>query len=813
MKAIFCFGTSLLAVAGGNFAAAQEVSDDTIIVTATRRAESIQDVPIAVTVVTGELAENAGVEDIRDLQQLAPTLDAVTGQSAATSVGLFIRGAGTAGDNPGFEPGVGVFIDGVFRSRAGAALAELPPIEQIEILRGPQGTLFGRNTSAGALSVSTQGPDIQPGGFIEATYGNFDETEVRGMLTGPVSDDLFLRLDANWRQRDGIIDDLNTDRSFNTIDRFSVRGQASWENDTTTLRVIADYFATDEQCCAGVNEDPGATGPVVEQLAQGVGLIGIPLSDTDEREVAYSPNRDVSEEINDWGLSAELNHELGSMTFTSITAYRDWEVTRNQDVDFSGIDRAYRDDYESGLVDFTQEFRLQGEAFDGRLDWLVGAFTLAEELTLTDRVRFGAQANAYVDALFAFNPDAGFEFFDTFGPAVPEFGQVLLAIDPGLQAAAGADPAIAALLTSPLPGAAEGDGQQADRFEVDTFAFAPFTHNIIDVTERLRLTVGLRYNYEEKEISANLDAINATSEFLLDPANALYTGLIVANVPDFVLLSSNPAVNSEFNGQYEGDRSDSEFTGTLKLAFDLTEGTTVYGGYDRGFKSGGYNLDRSGFDTTLLGGNGAQIEDLEFDAETVDAFEVGLKSQFDGGVTFNLAAFHQTFSDYQELSFVGSNFVVRNVEEFITRGVEIDGTWSPVDDLSLQFGYTAFDVEEDGANASDETDEVTHRATAAATYTPLIGNGLRGLLHLDARYVSNNELDDAALVIDEGAFTNVNGRIGLATEDQRYAVEVYAENIFDEYYNLASFTVPEQQASSVYGSMPRFYGVRARIRY
>ena len=144
-------------------------SDNEIIVTATRRDQAAQDVPLAVSVVGGEQLANAGVVDIRGIQQLAPSLKTTTGQSSATGAVLSIRGIGTAGDNPGFEPAVGVFIDGVFRSRAGVALAELPPIERVEVLRGPQGTLFGRNTSAGALNITTQKPKLELGGYVEGT--------------------------------------------------------------------------------------------------------------------------------------------------------------------------------------------------------------------------------------------------------------------------------------------------------------------------------------------------------------------------------------------------------------------------------------------------------------------------------------------------------------------------------------------------------------------------------------------------------------------------------------------------------------------
>ncbi|HVJ02896.1 MAG TPA: TonB-dependent receptor plug domain-containing protein, partial [Sphingomonas sp.] len=191
-----------------------------IVVTATRRNETVQSVPIAITAIGPELLQNAGVDNIRDLEQLAPSLQSSTGQSSATGTTIYIRGITTGGDNPGFEPAVGVFIDGVFRARAGVAISELPELERVEVLRGPQGTLFGRNTSAGALSIYTAQPQFDLGGYVEGTYGNYNAYGVRGAITGPVSEQLALRLDAGYRKRDGFIQDANSDRAINDINRW-----------------------------------------------------------------------------------------------------------------------------------------------------------------------------------------------------------------------------------------------------------------------------------------------------------------------------------------------------------------------------------------------------------------------------------------------------------------------------------------------------------------------------------------------------------------------------------------------------------------
>jgi len=805
-------------------------SDNEIIVTATRRDQAAQDVPLAVSVVGGEQLANAGVVDIRGIQQLAPSLKTTTGQSSATGAVLSIRGIGTAGDNPGFEPAVGVFIDGVFRSRAGVALAELPPIERVEVLRGPQGTLFGRNTSAGALNISTQKPKFEMGGYAEASYGNLDEIEVKAGVTGPVTEQLALRLDGGYHKRDGYITDVNSDNRINNLDRYFVRGQALFENEDVSFRLIGDYAKTDEVCCGAVNTLSGlaifpgidtstnsalalvATNVIrnfagVPTLGGTAGTVGIPAYAPGSRSMAVTPGRDLAEAVNEWGVSGELNWNFGNATLTSITAYRDWDAKRNQDIDFSGLDRAYRDNYRTSIKDFTQELRLQGTAFNDKLDWLIGGFYLNEKLTLNDTVRFGAQADQYVDGVInglSRSPTllTGVQLFGTLGPLVPVFGGV------------------------PLPRTPAGAGQQNDAYKVDTQAFAAFTHNIINFTDNLSLTLGLRYNHETKDIDTDLNSVVPACSFFLSPESAAYrAGLQAAGLygPAF-LLTCNPTVNSEFNGVRSGDRSESEFTGTAKLAFKVNDDILVYGGYDRGYKSGGYNLDRGSFDTVLLGGNGAQIEDLEFGNETVDAYEIGLKTNFTRQFQFNASLFYSDFKNYQSNRFSGTNFVVLNFDKLVSKGVELESIIRPHPDLAFNLGYTYVDAKATdasplagGDNGRQASNQPKHTITGAMTWTPEISAGVGGLFHVDFRQQSDAfPLNDplARRFTANDGFGIVNMRAGVNFGDGKYSIEGYVENLFDTYYNITAFPIPEQGNSyAVYPSAPRFYGVRVAAKF
>lgn len=858
-----------------------------VVITATRRNETVQDVPIAVTAVPATLLENAGIEDIRGLEQLAPSLQSSTGQSSATGTTLYIRGITTAGDNPGFEPAVGVFIDGVFRARAGVAISDLPQLERVEILRGPQGTLFGRNTSAGALSIFTAQPAFELGGYIEGSYGNYNAFELKGAVTGPVSDQLALRVDAGYRKRDGYIEDVNSDRTFNNVDRWYARGQALYDTSTFSLRLIADYYETDEQCCGAISAVRGSFAPLIQGIAAAQGrtglfvgtnrtVNGLPTTvDPEQRRMAVSPNRDLSERVRDWGVSAEINAELGDVKFTSITAYRDWRVRRNQDVDFSGIDRAYREGYRNELADFTQELRFQGSAFGGVLDWLVGGFFLNETNDVYDTVRVGADGNRYVDSIF--NALAGptfgtpLQFYGSLGPSVPTFGQVILnpAAPPTaygaaaplvgcFRTAAGTAPSgtipvpvcnalgfsptpvpgLAALAAGTLPGVASGQGNSND-YRVKTNAFAVFTHNIVNLSDKLTLTLGARWNYEKKDLTATVSNNTGSCTFFNqvragNTAAVQYANLLrqLGLFNNLFLLSCNPAINSEFNGSYAHDRDESKITGTAKLAYKVNSDILVYGGYDRGYKSGGYNMDQATFDSVLLGGNGPQASDLAFGSESVDAYEIGVKTQWGRAFTFNVAAFYQKFSDLQSLVFSGNNFVVQNVDSTTSKGVELESIIQPVREFTVRLGYSYIDAKYDadnnfvgtplqGQEGRQVSNQPKHTVTIASTWTPQITSGIRGLVHVDMRYNSEvnipsnnpNPVTGRTALFNPG-YALLGARVGLQSDDGKKSLEFFVENLTNQYYHITGFAVPEQTGNyAAYPGLPRFFGVKARVGF
>ncbi len=888
--------------AGAAHAQGAGVSDE-IIITATGRAAAIQDVPLAVTAVTGEALENAGVTDLRDLQQLAPSYRFFTGQSNSAGTTAYIRGLGTGGDNPGFESAVGYFIDGVYRNRSGVALTDLPEIERVEVLRGPQGTLFGRNTSAGAISVVTAGPDFETHAWMSATAGDYDLANASAGVTGALVEDVLAgRLDISGATRDGFIKDVNTGDKVNDRDRSSARAQLLWDiGPNASLRLIADAAQTDELCCAAVTLASTAVVPgfsipnVVNGIAAGHGLVGtVSPPNPEGRAFASTPGRPYGEAVEEWGVSGQLDWDLGEVNLTSVTALRNWEAERAQDVDFSGIDRAYRDGYTSQFETTSQEIRLQGEW--GRVNWLVGGYYSSEKLELRDTIRFGADAKAYVDTfavgitpILAGSP---IQLFGTFpqafsnvigGTGIPNaLGAIALAggyaqitgdatptsaeafayaANPGNPGAATLQATYnntAALLAASGPISGEG---QDDNYGVDTTTIALFTHNEIALSDNLTLTIGARYNHEEKDFDATIAQIELTPAALstcqlltlavqgqlpaplasLGPAITSPGVGLLAQLGPLAPLVCSPAINEQALGSYADKREDNEWNGTASLAYDITDDLMVYGSFSRGYKAGGYNLDRLGFNFALTGLTGApdatvapSSNDLEFKPEFVDAVELGWKwSSFDGGLTLNGAIYYQAITDYQLLAFTGFNFATQNVSDAVSQGAELDFQLRPMDHLTIQGGVAYNDAYYDapvsdgapGGEVLPAGTKFTHAPewtlTSAITYRQPIGETLEALFYLDGRWNSEYAVQTFGRnpATDNDAFATFNARVGLGPQDQRWSMEVWGRNITDEFYHLGAFAVPEQAFASlggnynIYPSEPRTWGVTLRARY
>jgi outer membrane receptor protein involved in Fe transport len=803
---------------------------DAIVVTAQRREQSLQDVPVVVTAVSEQMLDDAGARDIKDLQILVPGLT-VTSTSSETVTTARIRGVGTVGDNPGLESSVGVTIDGVYRPRNGVGFSDLGEISRIEVLKGPQGTLFGRNTSAGVINVITEAPSFNFGVEAELTAGNFGQYGAAASVTGPLGldDRLAGRLYFARRVRDGFYsvrtgEGPRTETEDQDQDFYTVRGQLLFNiSDDTSLRIIGDFTSREENCCAAVQLRTGPTGAIINALATDEGVLS-PARPFDR--VAFS-NRPTSQRITDNGVSAELNHEFTlfgeDATITSLTAYRAWDSENGQDSDFTTADLLYRPDdgtFAQTFQTLTQEVRLAGSA--GRLDYLVGGFFASEDLTRPDRFLAGADYEAYL----------------------------------GLLLSNGTNPAQVAALTGIPFGQNFPSGTGfLDRYAQDTRSAALFTHNIFNITDQLDVTFGLRYTAEDKRlISSFNNSDNARACTAIQGRVPLLIGagaLTPAQAQQAVGLLCLPFFNNSFNNRRTvQERSENELTGTGKISYRPTDDLLLYLSYARGYKSGGFNLDRSITANGLpTGGQGIiAVRDTSFPAEFVDSYEAGFKSTLlDGQLLFNATAFNQIFENFQLNTFLGTTFVVESIPEVTSVGVDADLIYlTPIDGLTVQGGLTYANTEYGDFTAGDLSNPARFQqlqllpgqrlsfapefsGTASFTYERPIGS-LVGRVFLGAKYSSEyNTGSDLLPFKTQEAFTLINGRVGLGTDDDRIRVELFAQNLTDEEYNQVVFNQTlqgtafpatgayNQAADTVtYGSFlgqPRTFGVTLRVKY
>ncbi|UNU43793.1 TonB-dependent receptor [Sphingopyxis sp. YF1] len=678
--------------------------DDTIIVTATRRSELLSDVPIAVSAVSGDTLEKTGATDVRALGQVAPSL-LVSGATSEVNFTARIRGIGTVGENPGLESSVGLFIDGVYRSRTGVGLSELGDIERVEVLRGPQGTLFGRNSTAGLINIVTKGPDLN--GFAgkgSISYGNYDYWRVDGMINAPLGETAAVRIDGVWQQRDGFLKNVTPgEADINDRDRWLVRGQLLFEpSDALKFRLIADYSERKENCCGGILLNPvrnlsrGPDGfPVASAntllpLLQAIGANHqvAPAGTSFIRQQATTPGVDYRSDTKDWGVSGELTWDLGGASLTSITAYRDYKNAQGQDADFSALDILRRTDLDRRFRLFTQELRLQGEAFDGRLDWLIGGYYANERLDVDDDIVYGANYEKFANCLlFAQALPTAVLPGNAHCVNVP----VVQGTIAGLSALPVGDPRrasiplLSALIANPArPGfgslaaalgqpnlAINGTGNAGSTFDQKSRNFAIFTHNSFDIIpDRLTLTVGARYTSERKTLDADANFNNGICSLIV---NSPFQSL--ASLPCVINGTAPDLPRGSAGTKFK----DNEWTGTAVLSWKPTDELLVYGSASKGYKAGGFNLDFSALDRTCnttfdtacaarlalpanTPGNGRpEASDLQFASEKVDAYEFGIK--YDGpGFDVNLAAFYQEYSNYQLNTFNGVNFEVTNIQ-------------------------------------------------------------------------------------------------------------------------------------------------------
>ncbi|GAA0653445.1 TonB-dependent receptor [Sphingomonas ursincola] len=737
-----------------------------IVVTAQKVAENVQDVPIAITAITSERLETTGVTSLEGLTQLVPSVSFRKGTTSANSA-IVMRGVGTITFSIAAEPSVSTVVDGVVLSRSGQAFMDLVDAERLEVLRGPQGTLFGKNASAGLVNIVSKGgtDTLQAEARLEAF--DDDEYRLRGAISGPLAENLTGRITAFYGSYDGNITNINGGRRnrINGYEHYGARGILDYNNGGTRFRFIADYFEADDDCCADVT---GVSRGAV--LDAELGLPGGVARGVNQRFVNHNlVTRTLDKQ---WSLTASADFDvLTDHVLSAIVGYRNWENTEIREGDF--LPRAIvgtGELHDNGQVRTEQlslEVRLASDQ-SKPFFYQVGGFIWGSdnEQDFTRRNITCATSTLPIDPITGGRPCNVNDRTNTLFPTATSFSAV------------------------------------------ESRNYAIFGQATYRLSDMFALTGGLRYTWDDLSfIHTRAPGVNATTGL---PA----TGPGVSGAPaGGTIASGGNGTNTS-----RGDSSNGNLSGRAVLQFTPSEDVMLYGSYTRGYKGPAFNVF---FNHT------APTNAIPIDEETSDAFEIGLKSQFlDNRVQFNLSAFTVTYDGFQANNFVLLNGAVvsnlTNAGSVKSEGFEVDLLAVPVDGWTLRASGAYADATVKRFNPNPATNAPDARngtqLPLAPKFTWTIGTsyerdlgGFKMYLDTDFRHVSRqfSDLGEQGPIAAYGIW---NGSIGFSDPDDNYRVSFLARNITDKAYALLN--VSAGQRLQIPRDADRYFGIslRARLR-
>jgi iron complex outermembrane recepter protein len=758
---------------------AQQLALEEVIVTAQKREQSLMDVPLSVTAVSGDKMMEAGIRNLGDLTAYVPNF-----QKSETSIGnyLSIRGI-SSGINQGFEQSVVQYVDDVALGRSPLARAPFMDLNRVEVLRGPQNVLFGKNSIGGALSLVTNRPTQAFEGSAMLEYEpEYATAEGTLVVSGPLSDSLSGRLAVRYLDDDGYFENnLNGDDEANREER-TIRGTLAWDVSDSleaVLKVERSTFdfkgRTDELTFSYLNNVPTSPFYGMSYAEAGAALgsftgqdIG---SDDGQQNYKRNTNTDESSDNDTNNVTLTLNWEGDAFSLTSVTGYMDYDLEEVVDSDASGFD-VWVNNQSERYDQFSQELRLTspgGESFD----WIAGLYY--QDWDLDFNVRTPTPEVGLFSALGAFNPSLG-----------------VLA-----------------------------DLSSFRDFSGDSELYAAFAQGTWTLTDTLRLTAGARYTYEDKSGYREMNVLR-TSTGQLDitqgaTANAVF-GIDYANLGE--------ATNGAFPiHRLKESRSEDFITPTGILEWDVSDNTMLYGSVSSGAKAGGFDA------------RGDKAGDFEFEDESVLAWELGSKSRLaDGRLEVNTAIFYSDYEDLQVSQFNGAvGFLVGNAAEATSQGVEIDGRWLITEGLTMTFSGAYLDFEFDKYEGAcnvglrlpaDATCDYSGKPnifspewTANASFEYVIGltDGMDLRTNLDVLYTDEQYVDvtlDDSIIQD--SVTRLNARIAL--EGDAWSVALVGKNLTDEDITSFATTTPLSGALGTpsytsYMERPRTIAVQAMYRF
>ncbi|CAI9004274.1 TonB-dependent receptor [Pseudomonas brassicacearum] len=756
-------------------AAPSALTLDETTVTARRREEDPQNVPIPINVLYGDQLDEAGLHRLQDIQQRVPGL-IVSGHDARYA-GFGLRGFGATAYNDGLEGSVGTYVDGVYQARQGMAFTELMDIERIEVLRGPQGTLFGKNTTAGALNIITKQPTFQPEANLEASYGERGLREYRGTISGPLQDDVLAgRLNVFDSASDGAVENLQDGSRLGDADSQGLRGQLLWTpNPDFSARLIADYAEQNEAGNVLLVNHYG------EQTRKRAKFLGYPLTEPDPYKRESRIDAPGHPQTLQNGVSLELNWDLDeAMRFTSITAYRDWDYRATRDSDSTALS-VIQSETELGHRQFSQEWRLSGTA-GSSVDYVAGLYYLRQQLDRQIDAEFGKDAAPWF-----------------VGDQLEQLKKLGINITDPSQ--------VPAML---LDGARQRyDGEQKG----DSRAiFGQLSWRPIDPLE---LTGGLRYSQERKDGWISRDVSNL----------APLTGL-----PPVFQAGGQLLRDIALGGAYYREDSIEEHnvSSLLSASYRFSEAVMGYVSWSRGYKAGGINFDVVGPFTAPT-----------FEPERATSLELGMKTRFwDERALLDLAVYQTDVDNYQALTYspptslfaqpLRDNLI--NVGKVRLRGIELDSAWQLTPKLTGRLGLAWSDARyrsfpnapcppASGQWTCDLSGERLYNApewtlSSGLDHTHPLPYGLEAFSGIDYSFRTGYS---GTLEGGEGSYQPSYGltnlRLGLRSQDRAWEVEGWVRNLFDRNYITAVYSLLGTGDYGVITGSERTIGTTVRLRY
>ena len=782
-RAVLCAAPLLCTLPGAAWAddAAEAGTNYAIIVTARQRPENLQQVPIAVSVLHGETLDRAYVVNTQSLTTLVPALHYSSANPRNTS--FTIRGLGSSvvavsQANDGLEPGVGFYVDGVYHARPATAAFDFTDIDRIEVLRGPQGTLFGKNTTAGAISIVTRAPSFTPEAREEISVGSRDFVQAKASASGPITDTLAFRVSGLTTRRDGVIRNVVNDRKLNNVSNQAVRAQLLFKpNDASQFRISADFTNFESVCCTQVYLRVGTSlRPAARQYAALASRFGYAPASIDPYDRRTNIDAALGTSTNEGGVSGTADWDLGAVTLTSITAWRFWNWDADNDRDYTGVPIQLEQHIPSRQDQYSQELRIASN---------------------------GTGPLRYVGGLYYFHQQLDGNPTSTYGPA----GAAWL-IGPTFTS----DGTTVDVPTNLL----DGYGTNGHTHFV-TSSYAAFGEVNYDITPRLTATGGLRYTHETKHG---------------DYDGPVGGGPALTGTPAQIAALTAARLSILRRQTYSARDKDGSLSGRANLSYRLTEKAMVYASYARGFKSGGINM--SGLPLTST--NQPALRTAVVRPEKNTTYEAGLKTQlFDRHLTFNLNGYITTVRDFQATVVDSSQTValrgyLSNIPEVTVKGIEIDASVQPLAGLSIGGSLAYAHGEYTDYPAGPCPLEVQTAATTACNLTgwPLVGlprwsetatldyvapvnNGSSVVFHADTSwrtsYFGDPSLSRYTLI---KGYNLINASIGYRL-DKGVEISVFARNLFDKDY-IQNVTIQAGNSGLILGSPsdPRTIGVTLR---